>query len=252
MISVEGLVLRLDKHLGLRKIFRPLLRSEVVWRASGLTYATAVIATTGSYSSSERYLSNLALRMEELGRWFQPTDRVMEFGCGLGGNLIGLASRIQVGFGVDVNPGYVNIANKLAERAGVRNVTFTPYDGHKLSSPYLLNGVISIGVFERLPKPLVLSYLSQFREVLAPRATLILYFLTDQALRAGFGRVLGESAYVSWSPEELSRIFAQLGFEPLDVVTHFPSEGDTYVLRHRGLSGGTRPSPARTEASVGS
>jgi SAM-dependent methyltransferase len=231
MINIEGRAIRADRRWNLRRLARPWLRSEVLWRASGLTYATSVIATTGSYGTREQYLASMAARMKQLRQWFHPTDRVFEFGSGLGGNLIAVAPEIRLGYGVDINPLFVRRANRLANLAGARNVEFVAYDGVSIPYRYPVDVVLSIGVFERLPKPLVRSYLKQFRRLMPGGGTLLLYFLTVEAIRSGFGRVLGGDAYVPWERSEILDALATAGFGVTEVLGHFPSEGDTFVLR---------------------
>lgn len=229
-INVESLVMRIDGRANLRRFFRHFLRSDLAWRASGLTYATAVVATTGSYSSREGYLSNLAERMTVFYPWLGPNDSVLEFGSGLGGNLLGLAPKVRRGYGVDLNPRFTRIATRLGKAVGASNVTFLTFDGGTVPRLYPLDLIVCIGVFERIPKKLVTGYVSQFRGLLSDNGRLIVYFLTREATDAGFGRVLGDGAYVTWQVGELHALFHSLGFRVETVMRRFLGAGDTYVL----------------------
>lgn len=228
--NVEEAVFRVDGRLGLRRIIRPALRSELVWRASGLSYATAVIATTGSYCSQEQYLANLSLRMRTFYPWLKPTDSVLEFGCGLGGNLLGISSKIRRGYGVDINPHFIRIANRLKKRARATNISFVSYDGDAVPRPFPVDLILCIGVFERVAKDLVDGYLSQFNQLLRRGGRLILYFLTTRAMETGFGRILGREAYAPWDVEELRARFRELGLSVEETLPHFLGGGDTYIL----------------------
>lgn len=230
-LNVEELVVRIGGRVNLRRLVQPLIRSEVAWRASGLTYATAVVATTGSFCSRHQYLENMANRMETFTPWFKPTDSVLEFGCGLGGNIIGVSPRIRRGYGVDINRLFVRSASRLGRLAGADNLSFVGYDGRLVPRLYPVDVVLSIGVFERLPKGLVVGYLSQLRRMLQPGGRMILYFLTDQAIERGFGRVLGRESYIGWQGDELERVFRELNLEVQVVLPRFLRAGDCYILR---------------------
>jgi SAM-dependent methyltransferase len=250
MINVEAAFLRVDEHLRLRRVVRPFLRSELAWRMSGLTFASAVVATTGSYSSPDEYLASLAERMSCLSSWFSESDRVLEFGSGLGGNLIGIASKIDSGYGVDVNPYFTRIAERLSKKKKVVNLKFVTYGGLEIPRLYPLDVVLSIGVFERLPKSQVLGYLKQFKSMLSENGTLILYFLTRRAIHSGFGQVLGPESYVAWESEELESMFSQLGLNVRKVLPRFLNSGDTYILGKESRPEGGILSPAESRRVV--
>jgi cyclopropane fatty-acyl-phospholipid synthase-like methyltransferase len=133
--------------------------------------------------------------------------RVMEFGCGLGGNLLAVSENIRYGVGVDVNRGFLRIAAQLCRKAGVRNLSFIWYDGKTLPPLGLFELVFSIGVFERLPKEQVRSYVEHLKKVLVPEGKLVLYFLTDSAKNSDFSRRLGPESYVYWSEDQLRGLF---------------------------------------------
>lgn len=232
VVNIERLVLRIDGRVNFRRAIRPLLRSQLLWRASAMTFGTAVVATTGSLARPDAYLESTASRMGFISHLLSPSDSVLEFGSGLGGNLIGIAFRIKRGYGVDINPGFTKLAQRLARSRRAQNIAFVSFDGRTIPSLFPINTIMSIGVFERIPKNLVIEYLSQFRRLLPSGGRLVLYFLTTRAIDAGFGRVLGKDAYVPWEPEELSILFDKLDFSVASVIPRFLGGGDTYIMSY--------------------
>src|SRR5215831_17542977 len=83
---------------------------------------------------------------------FDGRPRVLEFGCGPGGNLLALRPRLSSGVGVDINPGYIRHARRLARRGSGPRLDFLAYDGRALPpiGP-AVDRVFAFGVFERLP-----------------------------------------------------------------------------------------------------
>ncbi|MEM3845818.1 MAG: class I SAM-dependent methyltransferase, partial [Candidatus Parvarchaeota archaeon] len=126
-----------------------ILSSKFVWRLSGVSYRTAVIATHGFYVPKGRYLEETKNQMLPLLKYFNNTDRVLEFGCGIGGNLIGISDNIKEGLGIDINPLFIFQANKLKRMTGKKNIDFISYDGKKFPMLGKFNSIYSIGVFER-------------------------------------------------------------------------------------------------------
>lgn len=83
------------------------------------------------------------------------TARVLEIGCGAGGNLIGIAAA-QAGVravGVDLAPTVVDEARELAAAAGVGNVEFHARDVHDLTGGEMgaFDFVIAHGVYAWVP-----------------------------------------------------------------------------------------------------
>lgn len=188
------------------------LRSPVIWKLSGICYPTAVIATHGWYARPVEYLDEcqrqVALVLPHLGK----SRSALEFGCGIGGNLIALSRHVPQCTGLDVNRGYLRIARRLARRFGASNAAWQLYDGH--SVPESLghpDAIFSIGVFERIPKADARLLLQDLSRLLSPNGRMALYFLTDRAKGTAFTRRLGDSAYEFWSHEELTSVVRDLG-----------------------------------------
>jgi cyclopropane fatty-acyl-phospholipid synthase-like methyltransferase len=138
--------------------------------------------------------------------------RPLEFGCGLGGNLIAIASEIERGFGIDINRGYLRHARRLARSASASNLEFRWYDGGSFPQLDGIDFAFSLGVFERISKKDVEFYIRQIRDAVVPHAWVSLYFLSGDAIQSGFTRRLGEESYVYWNPEELKSMFDRAGF----------------------------------------
>jgi len=207
-----------------------LLRSKIVWRVSGITYPTAVVATRGRYTSPEGYIQTSKHQMEGLMPLL-PASRVLEFGCGLGGNLLAIAQNIQVGYGLDVNSGYLRIARRLARRFRIENVHFSRYDGTAIPEFGLLDLVICVGVFERLPPAAVAGYIRQLMLQTAPSGRLAMCFLMDRARGTPFSKRLGDAAYHFWTRDEIESLASSLGLR-IEAIFGFSEAADLYVLRH--------------------
>lgn len=207
-----------------------LLRSDTAWKLSGLSLTTAMFATTGSWGSIRSYIGSMELRWDHFKDYVPANARVLDFGTGLGGNLLGLSGRIRNGVGLDVNRYFVRYAQRIAHQQGYANLSFTWYDGHRFPALGPFDLVTSIGAFERIPKDAARTYLRALAGMTAPSGRLILYFLTPSARAQGFGRLLGTDAYVFWEDRELQEAFAAAGLRSIASVRGYPTAGDTHIL----------------------
>ena len=202
-------------------IAKRILASKTVWRLTGATYTTAVMATHGRYVPISEYLDDCSTQMELLQGVMIGRKNVLEFGCGLGGNLLSISDNTIKGVGLDVNPGYLRIAKRIAKRCRISNVDFILYDGLDMSDILLDRPdlVFTIGVFERIPKEQVLTYLRWLSILLIPGGRLISYFLTDRARNSAFTRRLGDGSYVYWSSSELREIGTKLEMDLVEKIS---------------------------------
>ncbi|MEM3795529.1 MAG: methyltransferase domain-containing protein [Thermoprotei archaeon] len=195
------------------------LSSIFVWRLSGVSYRTSVIATHGFYVPKEKYLEETKNQMLPLLKYFNNIDRVLEFGCGIGGNLIGISDNIKEGLGIDINPLFIFQANKLKKMAGKKNIDFISYDGKKFPMMGKFNSIYSIGVFERIPKNIVVSYIRSLKNYLYENGRMMIYFLSERAKGTIFTKRLGENAYVYWTRKEVEQLIKELN---LEIEDYFP------------------------------
>jgi SAM-dependent methyltransferase len=221
---------------------RRVLRSDLAWRLSGLTYPTAVLATHGRIETLTDYLRRCHGQMVSYLAKFPRKAAVLEVGSGLGGNLVSVGARIRQGNGIDVNPHYIRISRWIAARCGVRNLTFSSYDGHTLPSfESNFDVVFSLGLFERLSKDHSRSLLAQMKHRLRPGGLMIHYFLSARARGTPFTSRLGDEAYSFWAESDLRAMSDELGFtltaQPLmstgDVFRPEPSFGDVFVMTEK-------------------
>jgi len=221
------------------KFIQKLLRTAFVWRATGSTYTTAIVATKGSYMSPANYVELCRQENNELLSRFLVDGRtaVVEFGCGLGGNLISISSRIVRGVGVDINRGYVRLARALARRSGATNLDFFPYDGIHLPQLGRFDLALCLNVFERLPRLDVVRYVQWMQTQLAPQGTVIAFFLHQRALETGFANRLGKDAYVFWTLEQAEEVMHQSGFRVVDTLKWL--EKGHLVIGSRSVTSGT-------------
>jgi len=199
----------------LKETIQSVLKSGLAWRVSGFTYPTAVYATKGRFLAVTPYLSycqaeNAKTIPEHV---FDRKCRALEFGCGLGGHLIALGHRLDAGVGVDVNRGYLRLARRLAQTRGLTNLTFLDYDGTHLPEVGKFDLILSVNVFERIPKHSVQQYISWMRSCLRPRGVMVLSFLHERAAKSSFVSLLGDQAYVYWTSEEVQETLAAAGFD---------------------------------------
>jgi SAM-dependent methyltransferase len=197
-----------------------LARSEVAWRISGLTYATAVRATHGQWVSPRLYLEECRTQMGSIAPYISNGARVLEYGCGLGGNLLAISPCIIQGSGVDLNPGFLRHARRLARQEGVSNISFSRITNEAETIPgQSFDFSFTIGVFERLSRRTVEEIIRRMRRAMAPRGLVALYFLSERATHTSFTEQLGDGAYVFWSDAEILEILDQNG---LQLVELFP------------------------------
>ena len=183
--------------------WRRLVAGPLVWRLSGVTYPTAVVATHGRYVGRDEYLRNCAAQMAALAAEFHSGDRVVELGCGLGGNLIALAPRISFGLGLDVNPWFLRHARRLAAHCQAPHIRFrtVPPDGRFAErAPFDVG--LSIGVFERLEASTVRAHVESLASHVRPGGRVLLYFLSSAARDLPMIDRLGPEAYVFWTESD--------------------------------------------------
>jgi SAM-dependent methyltransferase len=180
-----------------RLVLQGLLRSKLVWGLSGFSYRTAVVATKGSYAPLEEYLEICRLDTSAALTGAHITgSRVLEFGCGLGGNLISISPAIGEGVGLDVNKGYIRIARRISKMTRCSNLNFLVYDGWNMPELGKFDLVYCFNVFERIPKSTVRSYLMWMRKSLGAGGKVVFFFLSTRAQGTPFTHRLGNSAYV--------------------------------------------------------
>ena len=139
----------------MRNPIKGVLSSKFVWRLTGLTYTTAVIATNGSYLSKMRYVNIGKEEMKIFSSYLNKDKTVLEFGCGLGKNLFGIANLVRMGYGIDINALYIRLAEKFAKKYNLNNLKFLKYDGLNFPDIPTVDLVFEKGVFERIDKTLV-------------------------------------------------------------------------------------------------
>ncbi len=188
-----------------------LLRTRAAWRLSGLNYWSACIATKGKLMTRQALLAHCEKEMKLIRPVFNKDDVVVEFGCGLGGNMIAVSGDVHEVIGVDINPFYLWHARRLSRH--YPNCRFRLLDGKKLPfADASVDAVCSWAVFERIPKPSVTAYLREFSRILKSRGRSAVYLLRPEAKDTGFTRLLGESAYIYFDREEAQALMADSGF----------------------------------------
>lgn len=83
---------------------------------------------------------------------------------------------------------------------------FLSYDGINFPFTQQLDFILENGVFERLDKKAIESFIKQFVADWKIGGTIILYFLMERARGTEFTNRLGDSAYLFWNHDELEPI----------------------------------------------
>lgn len=185
--------------------------SSVIWKYSGLSYRTAVMATRGKYERVEDYFTESGRKIQQLALDFKNRS-VMEFGCGMGGNLIYLSHEISDGVGFDINPGYLRLARKFAREQNMTNLKFLMFDGKDLPRMQDVDIIYSLNVFERIPVPQADILLSQLRKRLKPNGVFACTFLGENARNTGFSDRLGREAYTFWTKDSIEESLERTGW----------------------------------------
>lgn len=199
---------------------KKILSSRIIWRLSGITYATAIVATNGHYLSYYDYRYVAEDSMSVLFR-FDKEKTVLEFGYGPGKNLFAIADKINLGIGIDINGLYIRLAKRLSKKYGIKNLQFMKYNGIKFPDLGKVDIVFENGVFERIDKPLVSYYIGQLKQrYLKDKGIMILYFLMERAKGTEFTRKLGDSSYVFWEDEEIKKLLERNGLKLKEILNY--------------------------------
>ena len=203
---------------GKRNPIQRLFSSDAVWRLTGFTYRTAIIATNGKYLSKISYLNEGKTQMKKFFAYLHKDMSVMEFGCGPGKNLFGISDLIKTGYGIDVNSRYIRIAKKLASKYNFKNLSFVKYDGDNLPNIPKVDLIIEKGVFERLDKNTVRLYIEKLKKYMNKNGIIILYFLMEKAKGTEFTKRLGDLSYIFWDHNEIQRMLDDTGFRIKEII----------------------------------
>jgi SAM-dependent methyltransferase len=202
----------------MRNPIKGILSSKFVWRLTGLTYPTAVIATNGSYLSKIRYINMGKDEMKIFFSYLSKDKTILEFGCGPGKNLFGIAELVKSGYGIDVNHQYIRIAKKLAKEYNFNNLHFEQYNGSNFPDIPKVDLIFEKGVFERLDKTQISSYVESLRGYLNEKGVIILYFLMEKGRGTEFTKRLGDLAYVFWNQHEIKQMLENTDLSIKEII----------------------------------
>jgi SAM-dependent methyltransferase len=202
-------------------------RSKLLWKYSGLTYKWSVMATRGRYLSLDEYIENSMAKINSLGINFNGVD-VLEFGCGIGGNLMAISKQIRTGVGLDINRLYIWRANHLCRKLEFKNLTFIQYDGISIPNRWSFDVIFSLNVLERISQSLTIEYVHQLKDLGRPNCIMSLFFLAETAKITGFINRLGEDAYTFWSANQIKDVLNKCDFSDwkvhIDEIPIMPGE----------------------------
>lgn len=113
--------------------------------------------------------------------WFssylKKNDRILDFGCGNGFNLIGIGKLVKNGVGLDINPASIKIANAQAKKKKFKNLIFTVGNCNN-SLPFSnksFDGAIASDILEHLNNPKFA--IRELKRILKNRG--LLFLVTD-------------------------------------------------------------------------
>ncbi len=172
-----------------------------------------MIATAGTASEKDFY-SSARDRSRQLISYVRPGSYVVDLGCGIGRFERFLAPSCGHITGVDPTPGFIRIAKR--ENSGAPNAEFrvgTGFDLRGLPSGGV-DFLFALGVFERLPKPLVQKYLHEIHRTLTGDGRAYLEFLagTRTKIVALDGFAWDSVVYKIWDPQEVVDVVKASGF----------------------------------------
>ena len=197
---------------------KKILQSKIIWRLTGLTYATAIIATNGRYVTKDKYIDIAKDEMKVFLPFFSKKKTVLEFGCGPGKNLFSISNVIKTGYGIDINDGYIRLANKLAKKYNYDNIHFVPYNGSDFPDIPKVDVIFEKGVFERLNDEMVKIYIKKLKEYLNENGIIIIYFLMEKAMNTEFTKRLGNMAYFFWNHNKIENVLKSNNLATKEVI----------------------------------
>lgn len=126
------------------------------------------------YPKHDRRIAQIQSRLS-----FNASDRVCEFGSGLGHILFAISDQIQAGLGIDVSEYAVAKSAEAAAEAGIHNIEFASIDIEKLddSSPYAnsFDKVLMMDISEHLYDDTIGRFFESARAVLKPGGQLLIH-----------------------------------------------------------------------------
>lgn len=195
---------------------RELLRHDIWWNASSISLRTALLATRGNPDLPGAYSASPALA-KELVQWIPPHATVMEFGCGIGLNMLALADACTSIVGIEKSKGLLRLGRKLARN--VKNVSFLWYDGGRLPvKSEIFDFAFEVGVFERIDKSQVSYYISEIRRCLKHEGFAYLFFLSNRAAGTEFTRKLGDDSYYFFTDDEALHAVSASGMKVIRTI----------------------------------
>ena len=119
---------------------------------------------------------NMAPIRQQLLGFIEPDDSVVEFGCGSGDLLFGLAGRIKAGLGIDNSAISINKALREKEKRGLQHIDFACAS---LGYNYLPAGVYDVAIaslfFHVIPRQEAIYILKKMRELTGNSADLRIF-----------------------------------------------------------------------------
>ena len=113
-----------------------------------------------------------------------PTDVVVDFGCGPGYYTIELAKKTKKVEAIDLSPEMLKKAQRKAEKAGVKNIEFLQSDGKSLQlEGSSVNVILLVTVYHEVGESEVV--LKEFGRVLKPEGKLIIVEVIKKGIFPG-------------------------------------------------------------------
>lgn len=151
------------------------LRARLLLQLERLFPTVAAPATSDDQSTYEyaKASASFARHADELGGL--AGKRILDFGCGWGGETAWLAERAAHATGVDISQDALDQARRYAQQRNLTNLDFALIDDHRLPLPdNTFDAVFSTNVFEHVMNPRLA--LTEIHRVLKPGGRFITTF----------------------------------------------------------------------------
>lgn len=141
-------------QLGLRKNQTPIATDEVTERKSDIQLASPTCLDVGLVDAVRSGWFNQQTQELFTGFPIESSDRVIDVGCGLGGNLKFCAHRAAHAIGIDIDPSRVQHTANLLKEAGIKSFDVIESNGDPLPvSSGSIDKIICTEVLEHVNDP---------------------------------------------------------------------------------------------------
>lgn len=207
------------------------------------------VAEEGFWQSGEEHVGHvLAVLRNEIDPAFSPTVS-LDFGCGVGRNLVPLAKRSRHAIGLDASPTMVARARDRIEGSGLSNATALlsgrSIDSAALSEHGAIDFVHSVLVFQHIVPAEGMALFDELLDVLAPGGFGFVHFFC-QGPGAGLERLVRGLRFehprlnqlaIKSRIRVLNRVVMLYEYDPVELLSHLAAHRISDVVFERVEAG---------------